>query len=82
MRSFWYEFWGDRIEIVFSLVKNGRWRYSGTEKIGIEFEYLNYLHDDGIFIDTSDLEDLDPEVRSMLLQSLKMDAPDFNLSYS
>jgi hypothetical protein len=33
-------------------------------------------------IDFFDLEDFDPEVRSMLFQSLQLDAPEFGLAYS
>jgi len=84
MRSFWYEYLGDRIEIIFSLVKNGRWwhHYKSGEKLGIKFEYPYPPNDNEIAIGMDDLEEMDSEVRSMLFQSLKMDAPEFGLSYS
>jgi hypothetical protein len=84
MRSFWYEYLGDRIEIIFSLVKNGRlWHHYKTgEKLGVEFDYPCPQHGDEIAISIVDLEEMDSEVRSMLFQSLKMDAPEFGLSYS
>jgi hypothetical protein len=84
MRSFWYEYLGDRIEIVFSLIKNGKWWYHHKtgRKLGVEFDYPCPQHGDEISIGMDDLEEMDEEVRSMLFQTLKMDAPEFNLSYS
>lgn len=84
MRSFWYEYLGDRVEIFFSLIKNGRWwyHYKTGEKVGVEFDYPYPENDDELRIGMSDLEDMDPQVRSMLFQSLKMDAPEFGLAYS
>lgn len=75
MRSFWFEYDGEAIEILFKLIKNGEWRYHTEtgEKIGVEFEYPpaeQIIGDSIIFIDVVDLEELDPQVRSMLFQSL------------
>ena len=84
MRSFWHDFFGDRVEIVFSLIKNGRWmyHYKTGEKVAVEFDYPYPQNDDEFSIGLADLEDMDPQVRSMLFQALKMDAPEFGLAYS
>jgi len=84
MRSFWYICSGEKIEIIFSLVKNGRWWYHHKtgRKLGVEFDYPFPQNFDEISIGMDDLEEMDSEVRSMLFQSLKMDAPEFGLSYS
>lgn len=84
MRSFHYNYLGDRIEVVFSLIQNGRWWYhhNSGEKLGVEFDYPSPENDDELRIGMDDLEEMDQEVRSMLFQTLKMDAPEFNLSYS
>lgn len=84
MRSFWYVCSGEKIEIVFSLIKNGRWRYHHKtgEKLGVEFDYPFPRNFDEVTIGIVDLEEMDEEVRSMLFQSLKMDAPEFGLAYS
>mgnify|MGYP001794423603 CR=1 FL=1 len=84
MRSFWYNYHGDRIEIIFSLIKNGRWWIDNetNEKLGVEFDYPFPENGDEIRIDSVDLEEMDEEVRSYLFQKLQLDAPEFGLSYS
>ncbi|MBW4668416.1 MAG: hypothetical protein KME60_13560 [Cyanomargarita calcarea GSE-NOS-MK-12-04C] len=84
MRSFWFEFDGDKLEIIFRLIKNGRWWYNSEtgKKIGVKFDYPYPENDDEIVISFVDLEDFDPAVQSMLFQSLKLDAPEFGLTYS
>ncbi len=86
MRSFWFIYCGDKIEIVFRLIENGRWWYGDAgNKIGVEFDYPpaeELLGDAEITIGNSELEDFDPAVRSMLFQSLQLDAPEFGLTYS
>lgn len=87
MRSFWFIYCGDKIEIVFTLIKNGRWwyHYETKEKIGVAFDYSpaeELLGDSEIKIGNSELEDFDPQVRSMLFQSLQLNAPEFGCSYS
>ncbi len=84
MRSFWYICSGERIEIVFTLIKNGRWCYHHRtgEKLGVEFDYPCPGNFDEVRIGLDDLEEMDAEVRSMLFQALKMDAPEFGLAYS
>lgn len=87
MRSFWFEFDGESIEIVFKLIKNGRWRqnYKNANMRILDFDYLpaeEILGDSTISIADFELEELDPAVRSMLFQSLQLDAPEFGCSYS
>lgn len=84
MRSFWYEYLGDRIEVIFSLIKNGRWWYhhETNQKLGIEFDYPYPENADRLHIGLDDLEEMDPEVRSYLFQKLQLDAPEFGLAYS
>jgi hypothetical protein len=84
MRSFWFEYLGDRVEVVFSLIKNGRWFYHPAtgEKIAVEFDYPYPENDNKLEIGMDELEELDSEVVSMLFQTLKMDAPTLGLSYS
>ncbi|MGL5880980.1 MAG: hypothetical protein ACRC2V_24830, partial [Xenococcaceae cyanobacterium] len=81
MRSFWYEYLGDRVEVIFSLIENGRWWYHNTsgEKLGIKFDYPYPENDNELEIGMDDLEELDQEVRAMLFQKLKLDAPEFGL---
>jgi hypothetical protein len=40
------------------------------------------LGDSEFWMNEYELEELDPAVRSMLFQTLKMDAPEFECSYS
>jgi hypothetical protein len=87
MRSFWFNYNGENIQIIFKLIKNGRWWYHSktNERIGVEFDYPpaeDILGDSEIRIADVDLEELDPAVRSMLFQTLQIDAPEFNASYS
>ncbi|MCC5644768.1 hypothetical protein LC607_17850 [Nostoc sp. CHAB 5824] len=87
MRSFWFIYCGDRIEIVFRLIENGRWWYHDKtqQKIGVIFDYPpaeELLGDSEIKISDVELEDFDPAVRSMLFQSLELDAPELGLTYS
>jgi hypothetical protein len=84
MRSFWYNYHGGRIEIIFSLVKNGRWwHHSETnQKLGVRFDYPSPENGDELEIGIDDLEEMDKEVRSYLFQKLQLDAPEFELTYS
>lgn len=84
MRSFWYEYLGDRIEIIFSLIKNGRWWVDEdtSEKLGVEFDYPYPENDNELKIGMTDLEEMDKEVRSFLFQKLQLDSPEFDLSHS
>ncbi len=60
-----------------------RWyHYKTGQKLGIEFDYPYPQNDDELRIGMDDLEDMNPQVRSMLFQSLKMNSPEFGLAYS
>ena len=84
MRSFWINYHGNNLEIIFSLIKNGRWWVDDetNEKLGVEFDYPSPENGDELRIDMIDLEEMDPEVRSYLFQKLGLDAPEFDLAYS
>lgn len=71
MSSFGWIVDGEPIEIVFSLVRNGRWSEWEGRRGGIFFDYLD--HED-ICISLPELEDLGEDVSQMLLQVLNLDA--------
>jgi hypothetical protein len=89
MRSFWWEVFGERIEIVFKLINSnsGQWQRNSEDpnmRI-LTFDYPpaeELLGDTQIRIADFELEEMDAEVRSMLFQTLKIDAPEFGCSYS
>ncbi|PMB35559.1 hypothetical protein CEN43_04860 [Fischerella thermalis BR2B] len=91
MRSFWWEYLGERFEVIFNLIAGGRWyRHQDTTDPTVVHRCLiidyppveNLLGDSEFRIYEYELEELDPAVRSMLFQTLKMDAPEFECSYS
>lgn len=91
MRSFWFEYFGERFEVIFKLITGGRWEtYQSpsdpnvTRKdLVIEYPPVEDLLGQAEFsMDEYDLKELDPAVRSMLFQTLKMDAPEYGCSYS
>jgi hypothetical protein len=90
MRSFWFNFDGVRLEIIFKLIARGtgKWRtnHLNSKMKILEFEYPPAEEilsgDTTISIADFELEELDPAVLSMLFQTLQMDAPKFNVSYS
>ena len=76
MSSFWWNVDGEPVEIIFSLVRNGRWAEYQGERVGVRFDYLDYNNDDlgSISIGLSELEDLGEDVSQMLLQVLDLEA--------
>lgn len=70
MSSFWWTVDGEPVEIVFSLVRNGRWSEWEGRRVGIFFDYLDY---EGISIALPELEDLGEDVSQMLLQVLNLE---------
>lgn len=91
MKSFWWEYLGERFEVIFKLVAGGYWKtYTSpsdpnTTRRVLVVEYPpveDLLGDSEFWINENELEELDPAVRSMLFQTLKMDAPEFGCSYS
>jgi len=91
MRSFWWEYLGERFEVIFKLIAGGYWyRHQDSTNPEIVHRALviqyppveDLLGDSEFRIYEDELQELDPEVRSMLFQSLKMDAPEFGLAYS
>jgi hypothetical protein len=71
MKSFWWNIGGEPVEIIFSLVRNGRWMESSGRRVGIWFDYLDY---ENIDMGLTDLEDLGEDVSQMLLQVLNLEA--------
>jgi hypothetical protein len=76
MKSFWWNIGGEPVEIIFSLVRNGRWAEWQGRRVGVRFEYLDYNDDNlgSISISLPDLEDLGEDVSQMLLQVLNLEA--------
>lgn len=76
MSSFWWDIYGELVEIVFSLCRNGRWAEYQGKRVGVRFDYLDHNDEDlgSICIGLSELEDLGKEVSQMLLQSLDLEA--------
>jgi len=70
MKSFWWNIGGEPVEIIFSLVRNGRWIESEGQRIGVFFDYLDY---ESIAIALFELEDLGEDVSQMLLQVLNLE---------
>ena len=70
MSSFTWIIDGTPVEIVFSLVRNGRWMEWQDTRVGVRFDYLDY---EGIAIGLSELEDLGEDVSQMLLQVLNLE---------
>lgn len=70
MSSFWWNVEGELIEIIFSLVRNGRWAEWQGQRGGIFFDYLEY---EDIPISFPELEDLGEETQQMLLQVLNLE---------
>jgi hypothetical protein len=64
---------GEIVEIIFSLVRNGRWMIGPRtgQRVGVRFDYLEY---EGIAIGLSELEDLGDDVSQMLLQVLNLES--------
>ena len=77
MRSFWINNYGSPLEIIFSLIENGRWRYYEGELMGVEFNYPSPEDDNEIRINMTDLEDLDKNVLSALVEKLGLEMPTF-----
>ena len=75
MSSFTWIIDGESVEIVFSLVRNGRWMEWQGERVGVRFDYLDYNNDNlgSISISFSELEDLGEDVSQMLLQVLNLE---------
>jgi hypothetical protein len=75
MSSFSWIIDGEPVEIVFSLVRNGRWMEWQGERVGVRFDYLDYNNDNlgSIAIALSELEDLGEDVSQMLLQVLNLE---------
>lgn len=75
MKSFWWNNYGDMIEIIFSLCRNGRWVEYQGRRVAIRFDYLDYNDDDlgSVCIGLSELEDMGEEVAQMLLQVLDLE---------
>jgi len=75
MSSFSWIIDGEPVEIVFSLVRNGRWMEWQGERVGVRFDYLDYNNDNlgSISISFSELEDLGEDVSQMLLQVLNLE---------
>jgi hypothetical protein len=91
MRSFWFEYLGERFEVIFKLIKGGQWyTHQDSENpntvhraLIIDYPPVEDLLGDTEFrIYEDELKELDPAVRSMLFQTLQLDAPEFNASYS
>jgi hypothetical protein len=80
MRGFWWEYCGEKIYIIFSLIENGRYwhSYKDGQIIGVEFDYppAREIDDETVIsIGAYDLrEEMDSEVRSMLFQTLGLNA--------
>ncbi len=70
MKSFWWNIDGEPVEIIFSLVRNGRWAEYEGERVGVRFDYLDH---ESVGIALADLEEM-PEVHQMLLQVLNLEA--------
>lgn len=70
MKSFWWNIDGEPVEIIFSLVRNGRWSEWEGRRNGVFFDYLDY---EDIPISLPELEDLGEDVSQMLLQVLNLE---------
>jgi hypothetical protein len=91
MRSFWWEDSGERFEVVFKLIKGGRWHRHRSDTdpsrvnkiLVVDYPPVeNLLGDPEFYIGESELEEMDAATRSMLFQTLKMDTPEYGCSYS
>jgi hypothetical protein len=76
MSSFTWIIDGEPVEIIFSLVRNGRWSEWQGRRVGVFFDYLDYNNDNlgSISISLPELEDLGEDVSQMLLQVLNLEA--------
>jgi hypothetical protein len=92
MRSFSWESMGHRFEVVFKLIKGGRWhRWRDStdptkmnRALAVDYPPIEDLMggDSEFLIGEDELEEMDAATRSMLFQTLKMNAPEYGCSYS